>query len=84
MWVVYDWLYGVVGMFEKEEEALKEYEKYKADNQAHFSREFEGEEELFVAKISKRLYAYDTGKEIIDDDGNITSGTYREWKEDAY
>ena len=84
MWVVYDWSEGVVGLYDTEEKAMKEYEEYKANNEAFFDEEFDGEEELFVAKINHRFHAVDTGEEVLDEDGNKTGDTYWGWKEDVY
>jgi hypothetical protein len=88
MWLVYDWSDGLIGLFDTEEEALQTYEEYKDLNQSAFDGEFEGGEEVIIAKVNKRFYASDTGNPVLkeDEEGNEypTIDTWWEWKEDVH
>lgn len=80
MWIVYDWSEGLIGIFETYKEAEKEYQAYKQHNKDQIDGEFYGEEEVILAKINKRLYAYDTKKHI----PLSVEHTYWDWKEDEF
>jgi hypothetical protein len=87
MWIVYDWSDGLIGIFDNYEEAEKQYQGYKEHNQTYTDGEFDGEEEVILAKIDKRFFARDTGKPVMkeDEEGNEvpTKDTWWEWKEDV-
>jgi hypothetical protein len=88
MWIVYDWSDGLIGIFDNYEEAEKQYNEYKEDNTYQFDGEFDGGEEVILAKIKKRFYANDTREPVkmSDDEGikHLTGNTWWEWKEDIF
>lgn len=80
MWIVYDWSDGLVGIFNDYEKAEKEYQEYKKHNKEQVDGEFNGDEEVIIAKIDKRFYVYDTKRPVPTSPEN----TYWEWKEDKF
>ena len=80
MWIVYDWSDGLIGIFNDYEKAEKEYEEYKKHNKEQVDGEFDGGEEVILAKIDKRFYVYDTKKPVPSSTGN----TFWKWKEDKF
>jgi uncharacterized protein YbaR (Trm112 family) len=88
MWMVYDWSDGLVCIVDSYEEAEKQYQEYKKLSQTYHDGEFDGAEEVIIAKIDKRFYARDTEKPVMleDEEGNETptGDTWWEWKEDKF
>lgn len=80
MWIVYDWSDGLVGIFNDYEKAEKEYQEYKKHNKEQVDGEFEGDEEVILARIDKRFYVYDTKIPV----PSSAENTYWEWKEDKF
>jgi hypothetical protein len=90
MWIVYDNEDGLIGIYEKHEEALQEYEKCK-ELQKNFVRgegEFSTDETVILAKVERHLYGYETDKKAVDYDENgdefETGDNFWDWKEDIY
>ncbi len=87
-WIVYDWSDGLVCIVDSYEKAEKEYQTYKKHNQTYSDGEFDGDEEVIIAKIDKRFYARDTNEPVMKEDENgkevPSSDNYWEWKEDKF
>lgn len=90
MWMVWDDENGLIGIFEKYEKALTEYEKCKefCKDYLYQNGEFSGDERVVLAKLEKQFHSFDTGKPTMkeDDKGNEkpTGDTYWDWKEIKY
>lgn len=91
LWMVSDYQEGVVGIYEKEQEAVKVYEKTKKLLRQYFhdtNNEFDGDERIILSKIVKQLYSHDTGEPVTkeDQEGNEveTGKTYWDFKEETY
>ena len=90
MWLVYDNENGLVGIFDKKEEAEKEYQHSKKlmKDYVDIDGEFVRGERLVLAKVEKQMYSYDTKEPVIEEDeeGNEyeTKDTYWNWKEESY
>lgn len=90
MWIVWDDQDGMMGIFDKYEESLAEYESCKANVRdcVQDDNEFSGDERVVLAKIEKQLYSYDTKNPVMveGNDGKElpTADTYWDLKEDTY
>ena len=90
MWMVFDYENGLVGIFEKHEDAEREYRVIKAqmEDDVLDNGEFDMTERLVLARVEKHLYARDTKEPVMEEDANgneiKTKDTYWGWKEDIY
>lgn len=90
MWIVYDSDRQEIEVTNSYEKALEIYKEYKDDNYEHAAGEgcFTLDESVYIAKVEKHYYPYETGEKKIeiDEDGKEyeTDELLWGWREDIY
>ncbi len=90
MWIVYDSVDGLVGIFDNYEEAIREYAGCVNTQKDLVSDEgwFTLDENVILAKVVRHLYGYETNEKAVTYDENgeeiETEDNLWDWKEDVY